>query len=95
MAEVTWKIVAGAAGAGAGWLTRTALKAAWRTARGEEPPENPASPATSWFDAVMWAVGSGVALAVVRLVAQRGAAEAWRSTTGAYPSDVVASGTAA
>jgi hypothetical protein len=31
----------------------------------------------------------------VRLVAQRGAAEAWRSATGAYPRDVVASGTAA
>lgn len=33
----------------------------------------------------MWAVASGVAMAVTRLVAQRGAAEAWKAKTGSYP----------
>ena len=33
----------------------------------------------------MWAAASGVAMAVTRLVAQRGAAEAWRASTGTYP----------
>ena len=33
----------------------------------------------------MWAAASGVAMAVTRLVAQRGAAEAWRARTGSYP----------
>ena len=93
--QMTWKLVAGAAGAAAGLTVRAGLKATWKAARGEEPPENPASPATSWPEALAWAVASGVALAVARLVFQRGAAEAWRSATGAYPVDVERSGTAA
>jgi hypothetical protein len=93
--DVGWKVLGGVAGAAAGWTTRTALRALWRRGKGEEPPDNPASPQTSWGEALLWAAGSGVALAVVRLVAQRGAAEAWRSATGSYPADVLGSGSAA
>jgi len=91
----SWKVVAGAAGAAAGLVVRAGLKAAWKAARGEEPPENPASASTAWPEAIAWAVASGVALSVARLVFQRGAAEAWRSATGAYPVDVKRSGAAA
>lgn len=95
MGNVGWKVVGGLAGAAAGWAARTSLKAVWRRGKGQEPPDNPASPATSWTEALLWAAGSGVALAVARLVAQRGAAEAWRSATGSYPADVLESGSAA
>lgn len=70
-----------AAGAG----TRAALRAGWRRTHGGDPPTNPASPTTRWSEALIWAVASGVAMAVTRLVAQRGAAEAWKATTGDYP----------
>jgi hypothetical protein len=93
--QMTWKVVGGAAGAAAGLVVRAGLKTAWKAARGEEPPENPASPSTRWPEAIAWAVASGVALAVARLVFQRGAAEAWRSATGAYPAEVERSGAAA
>lgn len=93
--DTTWKIGSGLAGVAAGWVTRSALRAIWRRAKGEQPPENPASPHTTWPDALLWAAGSGVALAVARLVAQRGAAEAWHAATGSYPTDVVESGSAA
>ncbi len=72
-------------GAAAGAATRTLLRAAWRTTRGGDPPTNPAAPGTKWSEALIWAASSGVALAVTRLVAQRGAAEAWKARTGAYP----------
>jgi hypothetical protein len=93
--QMTWKLVAGALGAAAGLMVRAGLKATWKAARGEEPPENPASPSTSWPEALAWAIASGVALAVARLVFQRGAAEAWRSATGAYPAEVERSGATA
>jgi hypothetical protein len=93
--QMTWKVVGGAAGAAAGLLVRAGLQAGWRRARGEEPPENPASPSTGWPEALAWAAASGVALAVARLVVQRGAAEAWRSATGSYPTAVERSGAAA
>ncbi|HEX2048325.1 MAG TPA: DUF4235 domain-containing protein [Acidimicrobiales bacterium] len=82
---VLWKLVALATGAAAGAATRAVLHFGWRRAKGSEPPANPASPRTSWPEAVTWAAASGVAMAVTRLVAQRGAAEAWKARTGSYP----------
>jgi len=70
--------------------TRKALQASWRRFRGGDPPTNPASPSTTWSEAIAWAVSSRVALAVTRLIAQRGAAEAWRKATGSYPASLEA-----
>ena len=83
--RVLWKAVALGTGAAAGAATRAVLHAGWRRAKGAEPPANPASPSTSWPEALIWAAASGVAMAVTRLVAQRGAAEAWKASTGSYP----------
>jgi hypothetical protein len=83
--SLMWKAVGLASGAAAGAATRAALHAGWKRARGSDPPANPAAPGTSWSEAVIWAASSGVAMAVIRLVAQRGAAEAWRASTGSYP----------
>jgi len=69
----------------AGSATRALLRACWRRARGGNPPTNPAAPGTQWSEALIWAAASGVAMAVTRMVAQRGAAEAWKARTGGYP----------
>ena len=83
--RLLWKVVGLASGAAAGAATRAALHAGWKRARGSDPPANPASPATSWPEALIWAAASGVAMGVTRLVAQRGAAEAWKASAGTYP----------
>jgi hypothetical protein len=83
--RLLWKAVGSLSGVAAGSATRALLRAAWRRTRGGDPPTNPASPTTQWSEALIWAMASGVALAVTRLVAQRGAAEAWKATTGSYP----------
>lgn len=88
--DIVWKLVGASSGALAGVATRKLLQAGWRRAKGGDPPTNPASPSTTWSEALVWAVSSGVALAVTRLVAQRAAAEAWRKTTGAYPASLEA-----
>lgn len=82
---MAWKVVGAASGMAAGAATRVVLRRAWRRSRGDDPPANPAAPGTRWPEALAWAAASGVAMAVTRMVAQRGAAEAWRSRTGAYP----------
>jgi hypothetical protein len=87
-----WRIVGAGAGVAAGWLVRKALERAWRATRGADPPTNPAASDTTWGEALLWAAASGVALAVTRMVAQRGAAEAWRAFTGGYPEDLEAVG---
>ena len=88
--DLAWKAVGASSGALAGIATRKLLQAGWRRVKGGNPPTNPASPSTTWSEAIVWAVSSGVALAVTRLVAQRGAAEAWRKATGAYPASLEA-----
>jgi hypothetical protein len=83
--KLAWKLIGGLSGALAGIVTRQLLHRGWRKAKGTEPPANPASPDTRWREALAWAAASGVAMAVGRLVAQRGAAGAWKATTGHYP----------
>lgn len=80
-----WKIVGTVSGVAAGMATKALLRSLWRRVRGGDPPTNPAAPGTSWREALLWAASSGVAMAVTRLVAQRGAAEAWKAEMGTYP----------
>ena len=90
--RMLWKLVGALSGIAAGTATRTLLRAAWRRSQGGDPPTNPAAPGTRWSEAIVWAAASGVAMAVTRLVAQRGAAEAWKASTGAYPPGLEAVG---
>jgi len=83
--KLTWKVVGLGAGAVAAILTRKVLTAAWRGAKHDDPPANPAAPGTTWGEVLAWAASTGVALGVARLVAQRGAAAAWEGATGSLP----------
>lgn len=81
----TWQLVGAASGMAAGLVTNKILVALWKKVRGETPPVNPAARSASWPQALTWAISSGVIVAVTRLVAHRGAAEAWKAVTGDYP----------
>ena len=83
--KLLWRGVGMGAGIAAAFVTRKLLRGAWHVTTGNDPPGNPAAPDTTWREAISWAVASGVAIAVARLVAQRGAAEAWRAAKGHYP----------
>lgn len=85
VSRLTWKLVGAGAGIAAAMVTRKALVAGWRATKHDDPPANPAAPGTSWGDGLAWAVSTGVALGVARLVAQRGAAAAWKGATGSLP----------
>jgi hypothetical protein len=83
--NLVWRATGGLSGLLAAALTRKALTALWRARKHDDPPANPASPQTSWTEAVTWAAATGVALGVARLVALRGAAAGWQRATGALP----------
>lgn len=61
------------------------LSGVWRRSRHQEPPADPAAPGTPWGEALSWAVASGVAMAVARLLATRGTATAKMKLTGKAP----------
>jgi Protein of unknown function (DUF4235) len=83
--KLIWQVIGAVAGMVAGSLTRKLLTAVWHRSSGHNPPTNPASPRTTWTEAVIYAIASGVAIAVARLLAQRGAAAAWEKATGSLP----------
>ena len=73
-------------------LTDKALSQVWRRTKHQEPPTDPASPGTPWAEALSWAAASGVAMAVARLLATRGAATAKMKVTGKVPEGMEAPG---
>jgi hypothetical protein len=91
--KIGWKIVALAFAVPTGIAMRKALDAAWRAAKHDDPPRNPAAPGTAWTEALAWAAVSGVAVAAARLVAARGAAATWKSLTGSLPPGIEEAGT--
>ena len=80
-----WRFI----GTGSAVLAATAadkgIRAVWRTATGSEPPTIPEDPDTRWGEAVAWALLSGAAIGLARLVATRRAAAYYKHSTGELP----------
>jgi Protein of unknown function (DUF4235) len=83
--KTAWKVAATGAGVLAGVLTRKAIVAGWKAAKGTNPPTNPAARETQWSEALIWTVATSIGVGIARLVATRGAAGAWEKATGALP----------
>ena len=83
------KVLGTFVGVGAGLVAakvgRSVMDKGWAKAKGGEPPRNPAAAGTTWGEAVQWAVASGIAVAIARLLATKGAASAWQKATGHLP----------
>ncbi len=86
--KVVYKVLGIGSGLVAAKLARSALDKGWARTRGGEPPRNPAVPGTTWGEAIAWAVASGVAVAVARLLATKGVASTWAKATGQLPPGV-------
>ncbi|WP_372735302.1 DUF4235 domain-containing protein [Nocardioides sp.] len=67
---------------------RKGLNTTWKAATGNQPPANPADPDVEFREALAWAVVSGVAVAVARMLAQRRAASYYLRSTGHLPPEL-------
>ena len=83
--ELGWRLLAGAAAFGAGFVARKAITIGWKQLTGKEPPTNPESPEVDIAEAIGWAVVTGVGMEVARLLATRAAANRWHNSTGELP----------
>jgi hypothetical protein len=89
--DLLWKALALVAGAAAAAVTTRLVGLVWKKVTGADSPLNLVAGETSRRREIVWVVASGVAVALVRLVARRGLARAWRAKTGRYPSPLVES----
>lgn len=85
MEKTVWKLAATGAAVLASVVVRNLLMAVWRGVAKNEPPNNPADPATGWGEALAWTAATGLVIGVARMVASRGAAAGWRKATGSLP----------
>ena len=83
--SLTWKLFATVSAVSAGIVTRKVLTMTFRKATGKPPPANPEAPATSWQEALGWAVVSGAAMGLARMLATRKAAVVYQKSTGHLP----------
>ena len=80
-----WALFSTGAAILAGILARSTLKGGWKLITKKAPPANPASPKIGWTEAISWTAATGVGVSLGRLAAKRGAAAAWKRTTGRRP----------
>lgn len=73
---------------GAAAFAKKAIDKSWTIATGKKPPENPADPDVDIWEAVAWAVASGTAIGLARMIAQRRAASYYARSTGHLPPDL-------
>lgn len=82
--QAAWRAMTLLAGVLSAMLARRLVGAVWSRFK-DDKPTDPGDPGVSWGTALQWAVASGVGVGVARVVAQRAAASAWQSATGAAP----------
>jgi hypothetical protein len=83
-----WTVFSLISALGAAALAKKGLDKSWRVATGKQPPENPADPDVEIWEAVGWAIASGVAVGLARMLAQRKAASYYTRSTGHLPPDL-------
>jgi hypothetical protein len=83
-----WTVFSLVSALGAAAFAKKAIDKSWTIATGKRPPENPADPDVDIWEAVAWAVASGTAIGLARMIAQRRAASYYARSTGHLPPDL-------
>ena len=83
-----WTVFSLVSALGAAAIAKKAIDKSWTIATGKKPPENPADPDVDIWEAVAWAVASGTAVGLARMIAQRRAASYYTRSTGHLPPDL-------
>lgn len=80
-----WTIFSFVAAFGAAKVAKKGLDTGWKAATGKKPPVNPADPDVDLWEAITWAAASGTAIALIRMLAMRRAANYYLKSTGELP----------
>lgn len=87
-----WSAFSVAAGLTAVALAKKAVDTSWTVATGKKPPENPADPDVDLPEAVAFALVTGMAIGLARMLAQRRAASYYFRSTGHLPPELARDG---
>ncbi len=80
--NIVWKLLVLVISRPVASTVRDGVQKVWAASRPDDPPRTASDPDAKWLDAIIYAGLTGVGFAVGELVAQRGAAEIWRTFGG-------------
>ena len=83
--SIGWRVLGTVSAIVAGMAARKALVVLWQKTTGDNPPANPAHPGTQWREAIPYAIASGAAMGLARMLATRKAAGYYQRSTGHLP----------
>lgn len=83
--SIGWRLLGTLSAVLAGVAARKLMVKGWRATTGNNPPANPAAPGTRWREAIPYAIASGAAMGLARMLATRKAAGYYRKSTGHLP----------
>jgi len=80
-----WSAMSLVSALAAATVARKVLDKGWQLSTGRKPPANPADPDVAVWEAIAWSVVTGASVAVVRMLAQRRAANYYVKSAGELP----------
>ena len=80
-----WTVFSLVSALGAAALAKKTADATWKVTTGKKPPENPADPDVDLPEAVAFALVTGMAVGLARMLAQRRATSYYVRSTGHLP----------
>jgi hypothetical protein len=82
-----WKVVSAISGMLSALIAKKLIRSVYRAVRKDDPASafDPTAERFSWPNALLWAIASGVGLAIAKVVGDRLAAIGWKAATGALP----------
>lgn len=83
--KMTYNLVAAGVAMLAAKVVQSGIEKGWEAVQKDEPPENPDDPETSWKEALIWSVATGVLIGLTKLLAKRGTAAGWSRIMGYNP----------
>ncbi len=85
MGEKVFKLLGTGLAIAAGVAAKQVATQGWKLVMNDDPPANPEDPDTQMWEAVTWALASGAAIALARLVMTRKWTQYYVKSTGSIP----------
>mgnify|MGYP003595940500 FL=1 len=87
MGDKVFKLLGTGLAIGAGIAAKQVATQGWKLVMHDDPPANPEDPDTEMWEAVAWALASGAAIALARLVMTRKWTQYYAKSTGHLPAN--------